>query len=208
MYCYIFGAMPINTFNYKINKNDMVIAADSGILNTQKFKIEPDFTIGDFDSLGYTPSDENTIIHPIEKDDTDTMLAVKLGFEKGYKSFRILGCIGGRLDHTIANIQVASYIAENGGNAIFSGDNESFTVIKNTHFNFDKSNKGNISIFALENSRDVNIEGLYYELKNGYLSSDYPLGTSNKFNNKDAHISVKDGKLLIIWENNGENDEK
>lgn len=208
MYCYIFGAMPVEAFDYQINEKDIVIAADSGIINTQKFNIEPDFIIGDFDSLGYTPTNINTIIHPIEKDDTDTMLAVKLGIEKGYKNFRIWGCIGGRLDHTIANIQTASYIVDNGGNAIFFGDNENFTVIKNSRIDFDKSNNGNISIFALENCIDVNIEGLYYELKNGYLTSNYPLGTSNKFNNKDVTISVGYGKLLIIWENQGGKNEK
>ena len=174
MYCYIFGAIPIDSFNYKINDDDIVIAADSGILNALKFNIQPDFIIGDFDSLGYTPTNSNTIIHPIEKDDTDTMLAVKLGLDKGYKNFRIFGGIGGRLDHTYANIQTASYIAENGGNAIFYGNKENLTVIKNTEMNFDKKNKGNISIFALEECEKVNIKGTYYELENGSLSFDFP----------------------------------
>lgn len=208
MYCYIFGAMPVNSFDFKINENDIVIAADSGIINAKKFNIEPDYIIGDFDSLGYTPTNNNTIIHPVEKDDTDTMLAVKLGLEKGYKNFRILGGIGGRLDHTVANIQTASYIAENGGNAVFYGDNENLSVIKNSQMTFDKKNKGNISIFALENSKNVNIKGTYYELENGYLTSDFPLATSNKFNNQETVISVDNGKLLVIWERQRENHEK
>lgn len=207
MYCYIFGALPVNSFDFNINKEDIVIAADSGIINTQKFNIDPDFIIGDFDSLGYTPTDSNTFIHPIEKDDTDTMLAVKLGLDKGYKNFRIFGGIGGRLDHTYANIQTASYVSENGGNAIFYGDKENLTVIKNNQITFDKENKGNISIFALEECRNVNIKGTYYELDNGYLSINFPLGTSNKFNNKNATISVENGKLLIIWEGQGKNNE-
>ena len=206
MYCYIFCAMPIDSFDYIINKEDIVIAADSGIINTQKFNIKPDYIIGDFDSLGYTPSDSNTIIHPIEKDDTDTMLAVKLGLEKGYKNFRIFGGIGGRLDHTYANIQTASYVAENGGNAIFYGDNENLTVLKNNKITFDKENKGNISIFALEECHNVNIKGTYYELNNGNLSINFPLGTSNKFNNNKAIISVENGKLLIIWERQDNNE--
>ncbi len=201
MYCYIFGALPVESFNFSVTPNDIVIAADSGIINAQRFNLEPDYIIGDFDSLGYTPDNSNTIIHPVEKDDTDTMLAVKLGLEKGYKNFRIFGGIGGRLDHTIANIQTACYVAENNGNAIFYGTNENFTVIKNNVFNFDKENKGNISIFALEESTNVNIKGLYYQLENGSVSTNFPLGTSNKFNNKDSTISVKEGKLLIIWEN-------
>ena len=114
MYCYIFGALEMKAFDYKINESDLVIAADCGIKNAEKFKINPHIIIGDFDSLGYVPEADNTIIHPIEKDDTDTLLAVKKGFEMGYTSFRIFGCVGGRLDHTLANIQTADYIAENG----------------------------------------------------------------------------------------------
>ena len=205
MYCYIFGAMPVDTFNFKLSDNDIIIAADSGVINTKKFNIEPDYIIGDFDSLGYTPTDSNTIVHPTEKDDTDLMLAVKLGLENGYQNFRIFGGIGGRLDHTFANIQTASYIAENGGNVIFYGSNENLSVIKNNKIAFDKYNKGNISIFALEDCKNVKINGLYYELDNGYLTTNFPLGTSNKFNNQNATISVEQGKLLIIWENQGEN---
>ena len=203
MYCYIFCALPIDSFNFKINEEDIVIVADSGVINAQKFNIKPNYIIGDFDSLGYTPTDSNTIVFPIEKDDTDTMLAVKLGIEKGYKNFRIFGGIGGRLDHTYANIQTASYVAENGGNAIFYGYNENLTVIKNNTITFKEVNKGNLSIFALEDCRNVNIKGAYYELDNGSLSINYPLGTSNKFNGKEASISVEDGKILIIWEREG-----
>ena len=200
MYCYIFGAMPIDTFDFKISKDDIVIAADAGILNTEKFNITPDFIIGDFDSLGYTPTDSNTIVHPVKKDDTDTMLAVKLGLSKGYKDFRILGGIGGRLDHTYANIQTASYIAENGGTAEIYGNNENLTVVKNGEKAFEKTSKENISIFALDECKNVNIKGTYYELENGSLSPNFPLGVSNKFNNKPVKISVEKGKLLIIWE--------
>ena len=207
MYCYIFGAMPVESFDFKITENDIVIAADAGVINTNKFNIKVDYVIGDFDSLGFTPTNSNTIIHPIEKDDTDTMLAVKYGFEKGYNNFRLFGGLGGRLDHTFANIQTASYIAENNGNAIFYGNNENFTVIKNNEIKLSKENRGNISIFALENCKNVNINGTYYELENGCLSTNFPLGTSNKFNGKEATISVEQGKLLVIWEKQGENDE-
>ncbi len=200
MYCYIFGAMPMDSFDFKIEKDDLVIAADAGIKNTEKFNIKPDFIIGDFDSLGYTPKNNNTIVHPVEKDDTDTMLAVRLGFDKGYNSFRIFGGLGGRLDHTYANIQTAAYVAEKGGNAFFYGTKEILTVIKNSQIIFDEKCEGNLSVFALDKCQNVNITGAYYELKNGTLSPDFPLGASNKFNNKEVTISVEKGKLLIIRE--------
>lgn len=202
MYCYIFGALPDKNFDYEITESDLVIAADSGVKNVEKFNITPDYIIGDFDSLGYEPNSDNTIVHPIEKDDTDTMLAVKKGIECGYKKFRIFGCIGGRLDHTFANIQIAAYISENGGWAEFFGDNENFTIIHNEEIKFNEKYSGNISVFALENSKNVNIDGLFYEMKNGELTPYFPLGVSNKFINKKCSISVEKGTLLIIWENN------
>lgn len=206
MYCYIFGALPVNTFYFNITDKDIVIAADSGIKNTQKFNISPDYIIGDFDSLGYKPDSENVLIYPVEKDDTDTLLAVKKALSMGYKSFRIFGCIGGRLDHTFANIQTAAFIAENGGNVVFYGNYENLTVIKDSEFEFTENNFGNISVFALTNCNNVNINGLFYELENGVLSPDFPLGVSNKFINKKASVSVKDGKLLILWESNNTNE--
>lgn len=193
--------MPVKRFPYNINPDDLVIAADAGIKNLEKLNIKPDYIIGDFDSLGYKPMEENVITHPVEKDDTDTLLAVKYAFDLGYKNFRIFGCIGGRLDHTIGSIQTASYITENKGTTVFFGDNENFTVIKNNKISFTDNCKGNISVFALTNTKGVTINNLYYELQNGDLTPDFPLGVSNKFINKNAQISVSDGKLLIVWEN-------
>ncbi len=202
MLCYIFGALSVDKFNFKTTENDLIIAADSGLKSVNKFNITPDFIIGDFDSLGYEPQSYNVITYPVEKDDTDTLLAIKYAMEKGYRNFRILGCVGGRLDHTFANIQAASYIVENGGSVVFYGNDENFTVIKNTRFDFNETNCGNISVFALEPSKNVNIKGLFYEITNGELTPNFPLGVSNKFINKNAFVSVGDGKLLIIWKNN------
>ncbi len=201
MYCYIFGAIPIEKFPFDINTDDLVIAADAGIKNLEKLSIKPDYIIGDFDSLGYKPKEKNVISHPIEKADTDTLLAVKHAFKLGYNNFRIFGCIGGRLDHTIGSIQTAAFITEHNGTVVFFGDNENFTVINNNKISFSEDCKGNISVFALCNANGVTIKNLYYELKNEDLTPNFPLGVSNKFINKKANVSVRNGKLLIIWEN-------
>lgn len=201
MYCYIFGAIPVENFHFNINPDDLVIAADAGIKNLENLSIKPDYIIGDFDSLGYEPTEKNVITHPIEKDDTDTLLAIKHAFNLGYNNFRIFGCIGGRLDHTMGSIQTAAYIAENNGTAVFWGNNENFSVIKNNKISFSNDCNGNISVFALSNATGVTIKNLYYELKNGDLTPDFPLGVSNKFISKEASVSVTNGKLLIIWEN-------
>ncbi len=203
--CYIFGALDINTesFSFCKSDNDIIIAADNGLNTLKKLNIIPDFIIGDFDSLGYVPKGENIIKHPKIKDDTDTMLCIKTAFDLGYKYFEIYGCIGGRLDHTFANIQIASYVAENDGVAIFFDEENTtaLTVIKNNTISFSSECKDNISVFSVsEKSTDITESGLFYELSDGVLINDFPLGVSNEFIGKEASISVKNGKLCIIWD--------
>lgn len=203
--CYIFGALDIATENISVNKrdNDIVIAADSGLKTLEKLNIKPDLIIGDFDSLGYIPEGNNIIKHPEIKDDTDTMLSIKKAMDMGYNFFEIYGCLGGRLDHTFANIQSAAYIAENNGAAIFYDEKNktALTIIKNTSISFSSECNGNISVFSVsDNSVGVTEKGLFYELTDAVLTSDFPLGVSNKFLGKNALISVKKGKLCIIWD--------
>lgn len=203
--CYIFGALPINETKIDIDENDIIIAADAGLNTVNALNLTPDYVVGDFDSLGTKPSGKNVFVYPKEKDDTDTLIAIKLGFEKGYKNFKIYGCIGGRTDHTIANIQLACYITENGGNALFYDDNNILTVIKNTSVAFTESATGTISVFALSNeAKGVTISNLKYEIENVTLTPDFPLGVSNEFVGKHSEIKVTDGKLCVIFNKNNE----
>ena len=198
--CIIFGSVEANFFDDKINDGDLVIAADGGLKNTEKFSITPDLIVGDFDSLKYTPQGENVVVHPEIKDETDTILAVDIAFEKGYRNFVIYGCLGGRLDHTLASIQTAAYIAEKGGTAVFKSEENFMTVVKNSSIHFTSDCEGYISVFSLsENADGVTEKGLFYELDNSKMIADYPLGISNRFTNRESVISVKNGKLCIIW---------
>lgn len=198
--CYIFGSLNVSDFDFTINNDDLVIAADAGLKNTDKLNITADYIVGDFDSLEFTPKGENVIKHPVKKDETDTILAVNIALEKGYKDFIIYGCLGGRLDQTIASIQTASYIVENGANAVFIDDETYLTVIKNNKIQFTDTNKGVISVFAYSGTAfGVCEQNLLYELNDAELTPDYPLGVSNEFVGKNATVSVKYGKLCIIW---------
>ncbi len=198
--CYIFGSMPVTKLNHTIDESDLVVAADCGLKNTEKFKIKPDYIVGDFDSLGYIPEGANIIKHPVMKNETDTILAVNVGFEKGYKEFVIYGCLGGRFDHTVASLQTALYIAHKGGRAVLIDDDTYATVIINSSISFDKACNGTISVFALsDNAEGVTESGLLYSLDNATLVPSFPLGVSNEFIGENATISVKDGILNIIW---------
>ena len=197
--CYIFGAGCGLPQKLTPLKGDLVIAADAGLRSLEKLNISPDIIIGDFDSLCRVPDGKEVITFPKKKDDTDTLLAVKKGFEKGYKSFKIYGGTGGRADHTFANIQTLLYISERGGQGFLYGDNFTASVITNGEISFD-GQSGNISVFSLsDKSEGVNIKGLLYEAESLTLKNSFPLGVSNEFINKKAHISVEKGSLLIIF---------
>ena len=109
------------------------------------------------------------------------------------------GCVGGRLDHTLANIQHLQYLAEHGAQGMLVGDKETLTVIKDAAVHFDAKRKGGVSVFSLsETSENVTIEGLFYEAKDISLTNGFPLGVSNHFTGKPATVSVKNGVLLIV----------
>ena len=201
--CYIFAACKENTekINISLSKNDIVIAADGGYDILKEKNLIPDIVIGDFDSLVGNLTHENVIRHPVEKDETDTFLAVKLAFNKGYKNFLIFGGVGGRIDHTIANIQTLLWVAKRGGRAFLIGNDTVITTIFNKKLAFSADFKGKISVFAQGGiASGVKISGFKYCAEEIVLNPEFSLGVSNEFVGERAEISVKDGALLIAWE--------
>ncbi len=178
----------------------LVIAADGGLRHTQALGITPDIILGDFDSLGFIPVGSQ--VFPVEKDDTDCMLAIKKGLEAGCRDFLIYGGLDGeRLDHTVANYQALQYLADHGAQGVLAGLNFMATVVKNGEITFPADHRGHISVFCMGcDARGVDIRGLYYPLRDGTLTAGFPLGVSNHFTGKESRISVKDGSLLILWE--------
>ena len=200
--CCIVGS--VNCKNIYLPKNCYIIAADKGYELLKNQGILPDLTVGDFDSLEYTPADTEILQHPVEKDDTDTMLAIKEGFARGFKFFILYGCVGGeRIEHTIANLQALTYIASQGGMGFLVEDETAITAIHNSKLMFDARERGDISVFCLGGDAEgVNIKGLHYELTNATLTAAFPLGVSNRFEGKASFVSVKSGTLHIIWHKN------
>ena len=198
--CYIMGALP-STARFVPARGDLVIAADGGLANLEAMGIRPHVILGDFDSLGRIPSGKDVMVYPVEKDDTDTMLACKLGIARGYRNFKIYGGIGGRLDHTLANIQTLLHLREHGADAMLVGDGETLRVIRNQSIRLPARKEGLISIFAVGgDAKGVTIQGLYYEEIDFHLRPSFPLGVSNHFCGKEAFVEVKEGALLIYEE--------
>ena len=199
--CYIFSAVEMKNNFPKPDKDDLIIAADAGYLNVQKAGLRPDVIIGDFDSSEKPSTDTPIETFPILKDDTDTMLAIKYGFNSGYKRFAIYGGLGGeRTDHTIANIQSLAYIADHGGEGFLVGENETFTLIKNSSITLHSEKGKTLSVFAYGGiAEGISIKGAVYETDNLTLSPFFPLGVSNKFKENTAAVGVKNGCVLIKW---------
>ena len=176
-----------------------LIAADGGLRHLEGLGLTPDAVIGDFDSLRYVP--RGAEVYPVEKDDTDAMLAVKLGLSRGCRDFVLYGCLDGpRLDHTVANFQLLKYLADRGARGILVGLSFCAAVVRNGALAFPPCPQGDISVFCIgQDARGVSIRGLYYELTDGVLSSGFPLGVSNHFAGRPAVISVEDGALLVLW---------
>lgn len=200
--CYIVGAGDFNEKSLDITGGDIVIAADGGYRHLDKIGIKPDVYMGDFDSAPKPDTDGEIDVFKCEKDDTDTLLAVKHGFELGFKSFKIYGGCGGRADHTFANIQTLAYIVSRGGRAMLFGNSEVYTVT-DSKIEFGGNMKGKISVFSLSGKAEgVSIKGLKYELEDSVLTNLFPLGVSNEFTGKPSEITVKNGLLLIIYYRN------
>ena len=194
--CCIVGAGPSELY---IENGAFIIAADAGIEKLNKAGIVPDLIMGDFDSLGTRPSGENVRVFPIEKDDTDTMLALKEAIALGYDTVIISGGLGGELDHTMANLQTLLYACENGINAFLTDGITTATVISDS-ITLGSENSGRCSVFAFGGEANgVSISGLKYEASGITLSPSFPLGVSNHFVGKEAKISLESGRLLIIY---------
>ena len=198
--CIIFCAAGFDFPAAPIEKEDFVIAADGGLSHTEKLGIVPCEILGDFDSLGHVPAGAN--VFPVEKDDTDAMLAVRRGLELGYREFVLYGSLDGpRLDHTVANFQTLQYLADHGADGYLVGNSCIVTVLKDSVLSFPAGKEGTISVFCMgADAEGVTLEGLYYPLDRGRLTAGFPLGVSNHFTGKPARISVETGSLLILWD--------
>ena len=196
----IFCAAEFEELLEPLGSEDYLLAADGGLRHLEKLNLRPHGILGDFDSLGYTP--EGAEVFPVEKDDTDAMLAARKGLELGYREFLFYGALDGpRLDHTVANFQTLQFLADHGARGYLAGRDYLVTVVKNEKISFPAEAQGILSLFCLgADARGITIRGLHYELENGTLTPGFPLGVSNHFTGKEAAVEVTDGSLLAMWD--------
>ncbi len=199
--CYIVGGGDFDIDRFYPGKEDCIIAADSGLVYIEEAGYHPHWVVGDFDSLGYRPKGDNIICHPVEKDDTDIALALEVALEKGFTTLYLFGISGGRLDHTLANLQLLTELGSKGIEVFCFCPDCTITAISRAELQFDEDYRGTISVFAAEDKvEDVTIQGLKYSLDKAVLTGNRPLGTSNEFIGGPAIIRVGCGVLWIVWQ--------
>ena len=202
--CVIVGGAGIREYQRireSLRGDDWFVYCDGGLKHVQELGREPNLIVGDFDSHEQPATDTETIVLPCEKDDTDTFFAVKEAVRRGYDDFLLIGVIGERLDHTLANLQGLAFLAQRGAKGYLYDQNFAFTAIWNDDLFLPPREEGIFSVFALgEPAEGVSILGGRYPLENDTLSPYFPLGVSNHFEGQPVSISVKKGCLLVGWE--------
>ena len=200
--CVIVGGADINNYAFireKLRADDYVIFCDSGLKHLENLQVQPSLIVGDFDSHENPHFDVETIILPCEKDDTDTVFAVKEAIKRGFDDFLLIGVIGARLDHTLGNVSILLYLDSLGKKGCIIDDYSEMVIVSNKPV----SVCDDYSFFSLLNisgcAKGITITGAKYPLVDGEISCEYQYGVSNEVSpGQVAVVSVKEGKLLLI----------
>ena len=181
--------------------DDKVVAVDAGLLHLRAVGVAPFAVVGDFDSLGFQPYSPGARIlrFPAEKDESDLELALAFAEEQGAGEVFVFGALGGRLDQTVATLQVARGFADAFDSLVLVGEREVLHVLgPNRMLTLAGTQAKYVSVLsAVDEARNVRIEGLKYAYE-GPLGNDCSRGLSNEFVGEEAHVSVGDGVLFVI----------
>lgn len=203
--CVIFGGGELKDIRFTqslLREDDYIVCADRGYAYCAAMGRKPDLILGDFDSYnGKLPPGCEVLRYPIEKDDTDTMLAVKEAIRREFADILMLGMLGGRLDHTLANIQTIVYAVQHGASASIVEKDCRITALRGGQSTAIPYARGfHFSVFCHSDSAEgVSIRHAKYELENDQITNGFPIGVSNSFlPGEDAVVSVESGILVIV----------
>lgn len=201
---FIFAAGTFYGLRERPVPGDLVIAADAGERACREAGLVPDLLLGDFDSMPLPEVSETPLCRlPVEKDETDTLAAVRTALERGCKTIYVYGGTGGkRLDHTLANLQTLLFIRRRKARGFLYDDNFIWTALENESLTIRKEVEwGLFSAFCLDGRAEGVYEtGFQYPLEDAVLTPDFPLGVSNHIIEPEARISVRKGALAAGWE--------
>lgn len=200
--CVIIGGAPIGDYaaaKHALKPGDFCIFCDGGLRHRAGLRVEPALVVGDFDSWTGPRPEGETIALPREKDDTDTVYAVKEALKRGFDRFLLLGAAGGRLDHTLGNLGALLMLHRQGKQALLVDDFSEMEMVGREPVYVEDSSP----YFSLLNisgtARGITIENAKYPLENGEIPCDYQYGVSNQvLPGKRASVRVAEGELLLI----------
>ena len=182
-----------------IKPEDFIIACDLGCRHAERLGLKIDIAMGDFDSYSGEISAPEIYRCKPEKDDTDTMMAVRKALELGYKRISLRCALGGRLDHLIANLQTVAFAAEHGAVLDIADERNSVTGLLPGKNLISRRNGFYLSFFALNGPAEgVCIKGAKYPLENYRLTGSFPIGVSNEFEAAQVEISFKNGIIAAV----------
>ena len=200
--CVIVGGADINDYGFirkALRPDDYVVFCDCGLKHMAHLRAEPGLIVGDFDSHEKPLLDVETIVLPREKDDTDTVFAVKEAVRRGYDEFLLIGVVGARLDHTLGNLSILLYLDALGKKGRIIDDYSEMEIVSDKAVQVGEC----FSFFSLLNisgcARGITITGAKYPLEDAEISCEYQYGISNEvLPGEIAEISVREGRLLLI----------
>lgn len=203
MRCVIIAGSPdcdISFIKSLIKKDDYMVCADRGYQYAIQAGIKPDLVVGDFDSCKTEINgDFELVTLQTHKDDTDTMHAIDIALDRGYDDFLLLGALGGRFDHTFANISALQHINRKGAKGLIASENEVIEYVSSGKKIFENHKGITFSVFPFGcSSVCLSITGAEYPLDKAHLDSSIPLGISNVFNSDFSTIEIYDGNAIII----------
>lgn len=180
---------------------DEVYAVDAGFAHLEALSRACDVAVGDFDSLGYIPNARIVSRHPVKKDKSDLELAFDRAASYGFSEVVVYGALGGRLDHTLANLQLAAKFAEKGIDVTLIGLDQAVRVVVGPDaFELPSLDEGTVSVFAFTDQAHGVIErGMEYSLADVTLSARTSLGLSNELTGEPAAVAVEEGTLLVFY---------
>ena len=200
--CVVIGGADIGRYDCirsYLRADDFYICCDSGLKHREGLGIVPDLIVGDFDSYEDPHLEAETITLPCEKDDTDTVFAVKEALARGFHEFLLAGVIGGRLDHTLGNVSLLLMLDTRGKAAMAVDDYSEMEIVSNIPAQIG----GRYAFFSLLNisgtAQGITIKNARYPLDGEEITCEYQYGISNEvLPGMTAEVSVQRGRLLLI----------
>ena len=196
------GAIHPDNIHIKPDRDDLIIAADSGLNHAKNLGLTPAVVVGDYDSLGHVPEqgpDIEVITVPAEKDETDTQLAIRLALSRGADDIHIIGGLGGRLDHTLSNLAILEALAQKKVRCVIEDGQNRVRLLQSDSTILPRSGYTYVSLLSLDPIvKGVEIEGVKYPLKNAKLTRTFQYAVSNEITGNCCFIAVRKGSILVV----------